>query len=84
MLIEQVIIAWQAANGRLSHFNTTTGFYLGNTPGCHLFVIFSFEGGLMASPLSHNVGAPDGGPGLPIVNWSKQYGDLRVGWAGNY
>lgn len=49
-----------------------------------LFVIFSFEGGLMASPLSHNVGAPDGGPGLPIVNWSKQYGDLRVGWAGNY
>ena len=32
----------------------------------------------MAVQLAHTVGAPDGGPGLPIVNWSKQYGDLRV------
>ena len=27
---------------------------------------------------SHTVGAPDGGPGLPIANWSKNHGDLRV------
>src|ERR1043166_5908454 len=27
MIIEQVIITWQAANGRLSHFNITTAFY---------------------------------------------------------
>ena len=32
----------------------------------------------LASKLSHTVGAPDGGPGLPVVNWSNQYGDLRV------
>jgi len=32
----------------------------------------------MASHLSHTIGAPDGGPGLPVVNWSSQYGDLRV------
>ena len=43
-----------------------------------LFVIFSFEGGMMASKLSHTVGGKDGGPGLPIVNWSKVYGDLRI------
>ncbi|HTE28904.1 MAG TPA: hypothetical protein VK666_00910 [Chryseolinea sp.] len=116
MIIEQVIITWQAANGRLSHFNITTplyrslfilmgvaiatlatwtgviGYYFfrqrrfevpmpyiwGIRLGIILFVLFSFEGGLMASRLSHTVGAPDGGPGLPVVNWSSQYGDLRV------
>lgn len=116
MIIEQVIITWQAANGRLSHFNTTTPFYgslftlmgiaivtltvwtgvMGyyffrqkqfNVPmpyiwgirlGIILFVIFSFEGGIMATRLSHTIGATDGGPGLPVVNWSRQYGDLRV------
>lgn len=116
MIIEQVIITWQAANGRLSHFNVTTQFYgllftimggaivtltvwtgvigynffkqkqfdvpmpyiWGIRIGIILFVIFAFEGGIMASRLSHTVGAPDGGPGLPVVNWSKQYGDMRV------
>jgi hypothetical protein len=27
---------------------------------------------------SHTVGAPDGGPGIPISNWSENHGDLRV------
>jgi hypothetical protein len=116
MIIEQVIITWQAANGRLSHFNTTTPFYgllftvmgiaiatlmawtavigyyffkqkhfdvpmpyiWGIRLGIILSVLFSFEGGIMAARLAHTVGAADGGPGLPIVNWSTQYGDLRV------
>lgn len=116
MIIEQVIITWQAANGRLSHFNITTPFYRslfivmgvaiatltawtgvmgyyffkqkqftvpmpyiwGIRLGIILFVIFSFEGGIMASRLSHTVGAPDGSPGIPVLNWSKVYGDLRV------
>ena len=32
----------------------------------------------MASRLAHTVGAPDGSAGLPVVNWSKNYGDLRI------
>lgn len=113
---EMVVITWQAANGRLSHFNNSTPLYAilfalmglaitvlviwtayigllflkqkefsipksyvwGIRLGIIFFVIFSFEGGIMASNLAHTVGAADGGPGLPVVNWSRQYGDLRV------
>jgi hypothetical protein len=27
---------------------------------------------------AHTVGAPDGSPGLPVTNWSRQHGDLRI------
>ncbi len=43
-----------------------------------LFVVFSLEGFVMGSRLSHSIGTPDGGAGLPIVNWSTQGGDARI------
>ena len=116
LAFELIVITWQAANGRMSHFNVSTPLYgilfslmgiaitilglwtiviavyffrkkifdapmpyiWGIRLGLIFFVIFSFEGGLMASQLSHTVGEADGSPGVPVFNWSRQYGDLRI------
>jgi len=116
MVFELSVIVWQAANGRISHYNISTPLYMwlfqfmgiaivtitlwtaymvylffrqkqftisetylwGIRLGMIFFIIFSFEGGLMAAKLQHTVGGPDGGAGIPLFNWSKEYGDLRV------
>lgn len=46
--------------------------------GLFLFVVFSFFGGYMSALNTHNIGGPMGESGLPILNWSTLYGDLRV------
>lgn len=47
--------------------------------GLILFVIFSFLGGYMSAVNMHNVGGEMGKGGLPLVDWSNLFGDLRVG-----
>lgn len=46
--------------------------------GILFFVVFSFEGFVMGSRLTHTIGGEDGGTGIPILNWSTKYGDPRI------
>lgn len=59
-------------------FSISPAYLWGIRLGLIFFILFSFEGGIMVSRFSHTIGGKDGGTGLPFVNWSTQYGDLRI------
>jgi hypothetical protein len=63
---------------RKRQFNLPMPYVWGIRAGLVIFLVFAVEGMYMAILLAHTVGAPDGGQGLPLVNWSTQHGDLRV------
>ena len=54
------------------------GYLWGMRLGVVLFLLASIEGAVIVANDAHTVGAPDGGPGLPFVNWSTAAGDLRI------
>lgn len=63
---------------RQKFFSIPMAYVWGIRLGLLFFIIFSLEGGVMVGLLRHTIGAIDGGPGIPMLNWSKQHGDLRI------
>ena len=59
-------------------FSIPDAYVWGVRLGLLFFLFFSLEGGAMLGMMKHTVGGPDGGAGLPILNWSTEYGDLRI------
>jgi hypothetical protein len=115
MIVEMMLILFQAARGIPSHFNVSSGLnsaifsvmglFIGINTLANLITLILFfgptinlersdqvawqfgllflflgsiSGGLMVGRLSHTVGASDGGPGLPFINWSTLAGDIRA------
>ncbi len=73
-----IAVALFARSLRPATDHTRAGYLLGIRLGLWVFIAGSLIGFVMVSNNSHAVPGPDGGPGLPFVNWSTTMGDVRI------
>ena len=79
IVLNSVAVAWLGALYLSPEKPISPGYLWGVRLGILIFLLGSAEAGFMLRIARHTVGAADGGPGLPFVNWSTRFGDLRIG-----
>ena len=78
IVLNTVFAGWLLALWMRTNTGLESAVVWGIRLGLLVLLAGSIEGLRMVAHGAHTVGAPDGTPGLPFVNWSMQYGDLRI------
>lgn len=60
------------------HFDASDEMILAIKLSLMIMVVFMVQGYAMIHLFKHTVGAEDTAQGIPVLNWSQNYGDLRV------
>ncbi len=78
ILLNTIAAGWLCVGAFRVLRRKPTGYQAGVAVGFAVFLMGSVIGGWIVGNFAHTIGAPDGGPGLPFVNWSTTAGDLRI------